>query len=380
MKVGTVGVLAEDRDKDRRVALVPDGVRRLARSGLAVLVETGAGAQARYRDSAYEAAGAAVAGREEVLEKSDVLLSVGRPPQADLDRLRAGQALVGMLDPQSDPEGFERLSARGVIAVSMERLPRTLSRAQTMDVLTSQAGVAGYRAALVAAETYDRYLPMLITAAGTSRPARVLVLGAGVAGLSAIATARRLGAVVTGYDVRPEAKGEVESLGGRWLELSSIASGAGEGGYARALTEEEQKAQQAELESLLTGFDIVITTAAVPGRRPPLLISADGVGNMANGSVIVDLAAGPLGGNVEGTVDGSSIETPNGTTIVGLGDAASQVPGAASDALSANYLAVITTLAKDGELTIDPADPVHAAIVVAAPKNTGETDARLTSL
>jgi NAD(P) transhydrogenase subunit alpha len=380
MKVGTVGVLAEDRDRDRRVALVPDGARRLARSELAVLVESGAGVPARYRDSAYEAAGTAVAGREEVLEKSDVLLSVGRPPQADLDRLRPGQVLVGMLDPQSDPEKFEQLSSRGVIAVSMERLPRTLSRAQTMDVLTSQAGVAGYRAALVAAETYDRYLPMLITAAGTSRPARVLVLGAGVAGLSAIATARRLGAVVTGYDVRPEAKGEVESLGGRWLELTSIASGAGEGGYARALTEDEQKAQQAELESLLTGFDIVITTAAVPGRRPPLLISAAGVGGMANGSVIVDLAASPLGGNVEGSVDGSSIETGNGTTIVGLGNAASQVPGAASDALSANYLAVLTTLVKDGELTIDPADPVHAAIVVAAPKTTGETDARLTSL
>jgi NAD(P) transhydrogenase subunit alpha len=380
MKVGTVGVLAGDRDADRRVALVPDGARRLVRSGLAVLVERGAGEQARYRDSAYEAAGAAIGSHDEVLDKGDVLLSVSRPAPADLDRLRSGQVLVGMLDPQSDPEVFDQLSARGVVAVSMERLPRTLSRAQTMDVLTSQAGVAGYRAALVAAQTYARYMPMLITAAGTSRPARVLVLGAGVAGLSAIATARRLGAVVTGYDVRPEAKGEVESLGARWLELTSIGSAAGEGGYARALTEDEQNAQQAELESHLGGFDIVITTAAVPGRRPPLLISSAGVANMGDGSVIVDMAAGPLGGNVEGTVDGSSIETENGTTIVGLGDAASEVPGAASDALSSNYLAVLASLVTDGDLVIDPADPVHAAIVIAAPKNTGEPDARLTSL
>jgi NAD(P) transhydrogenase subunit alpha len=262
-----------------------------------------------------------------------------------------------------------------VVAVSLEALPRTLSRAQTMDVLTSQASVSGYRAVLLAAGAYPRYLPMLITAAGTSRPARVLVLGAGVAGLSAIGTARRLGAVVTGYDVRPETKTEVESLGGRFLELKSVAAAAGEGGYARALTAEEQQAQQAELEAQLASFDIVITTAAVPGRRPPLLVPATGVARMAPGSVIVDLACGPLGGNVEGSVAGQTIETKGGVTVIGVPNAAADVPGASSDALSSNLSAVLGSLIKDGQLALDPDDEVHAAIVVAGLPNEGGSGA-----
>jgi NAD(P) transhydrogenase subunit alpha len=374
MRVATIGVLAGAAD-DRRVALVPDGARRLVKAGSAVLVESGAGVGAFHLDQAYEAAGAVVAARDVVLDKADVLLSVTRPPAGDLERLRAGQALIGMLDPESDPAAIAALGRRGVTAVSLERLPRTLSRAQALDVLTSQASVAGYRAALVAASTYSRYLPMLITAAGTSRPARVLVLGAGVAGLSAIGTVRRLGAVVTGYDVRPETRVEVESLGARFLELTSVGPAAGEGGYARALTEDEQKAQQAELQARLESFDIVITTAAVPGRRPPLLVPAAALEGMAPGSVVVDLACGPLGGNVEGSVAGATLTTPGGVTVIGIANGAAEVPGAASDALSSNFSAVLATLVRDGELAIDPQDEVHAAIVVAQPPGDGGTDA-----
>jgi NAD(P) transhydrogenase subunit alpha len=380
MTVGTIGVLAGLLDDDRRVALVPDGARRLCRSGLTVMVESGAGRGAHHSDASYESAGAVVATRDAVLEKGDVLLSVTRPPHADLERLRAGQVLVGMLDPQSDPDLFAGLDSRGVIAVSLERLPRMLSRAQSMDVLTSQASVSGYRAALVAASAYGRYLPMLITAAGTSRPARVLVLGAGVAGLSAIGTFRRLGGVVTGYDIRPESKVEVESLGARFLELSAVGPAAGEGGYARALTEEEQTAQQSELEAQLASFDIVITTAAVPGRQPPLLVPARGVSAMAAGSVIVDLASGPLGGNVEGSVAGASVETQGGVTIIGIANAAADIPGAASDALSSNFSAVLATLVKDGQLEIDPDDEVHAAIVVTGLDRKGGGDAGVASV
>ena len=361
------------------MALVPEGARRLARAGLAVLVESGAGAGAHYADEAYRVAGATVVTRVEVLDKGDVLLCVSRPPDADLRRLRAGQVVVGMLAPQSDPAAFDDLSARGVGTLSLESLPRTLSRAQAMDVLSSQASVAGYRAALVAATAYGRYFPLLITAAGTSRPARVLVLGAGVAGLSAIGTARRLGALVTAYDVRPETRAEVQSLGARFLDLSSVGAGSGEGGYARALTAEEQHAQQEELESHLGSFDVLITTAAVPGRRPPQLISAAGLERMAAGSVVVDAAAGPLGGNVEGSVPGSTIETAAGVTIIGIADGAADVPGAASDALSSNYSAVLATIVRDGQLVIDPDDEVHAAIVVTTPHSSGEPDERVSS-
>jgi NAD(P) transhydrogenase subunit alpha len=379
MRVESVGVLADRSEGERRVALVPDGARRMAKDGLTVLVEAGAGERAHHPDDAYGEAGAIVAPRTVVLEKSDVLLAVSRPPTAEIERLRAGQALIGMLDPVSDPELFRRLGSRGVVAISLERLPRTLSRAQAIDVLSSQASVGGYRAALVAAEAYDRYFPMLITAAGTSRPARVLVLGAGVAGLAAIGTARRLGAVVTGYDVRPETRGEVESLGARFLELAPVDAAAGNG-YARALGEDEQRAQRAELESHLGSFDVVITTAAVPGQRPPRLISAAGLAGMGRGSVVVDAASGPDGGNVEGTVAGVRCETPGGVTLIGLAHPAADVPGAASAALSSNYSSVLSLLLRDGELRIDPGDEVHTAIVVAAPRPEGQADEPATSI
>ncbi|HWE57231.1 MAG TPA: NAD(P) transhydrogenase subunit alpha [Acidimicrobiales bacterium] len=377
MKVSTVGVIAERPGGDRRVALVPDGVRRLLKTGLVVVVETGAGDAAFYPDASYQEAGAETVAHHDVLDRADIVLAVSRPPAADLSRLRAGQVLIGLLAPDADPAVFEGLGAQGVFAVSMERLPRTLSRGQVLDVLTSQASVAGYRAAIVAAAAYPRYFPMLITAAGTSRPARVLVLGAGVAGLSAIGTARRLGAVVTGYDVRPEAQGEVESLGARFLVLSAVGPAGGSGGYARALTADEQSAQQAELESRLGDFDIVITTAAVPGRRPPLLISSAGLAHMRPGSVVVDTAAGPLGGNVEGSAPGETRQAAPGVTVIGLDNASAGVPTAASDALSSNLCAVIGILLRDGELAIDPQDEVHAAIVVASPRPIGDPDARI---
>jgi H+-translocating NAD(P) transhydrogenase subunit alpha len=224
--------------------------------------------------------------------------------------------------------------------------------------------VAGYKAVLVAADNFGRFFPMLITAAGTSRPATVLVLGAGVAGLQAMGTARRLGAVVTGYDIRPETRDQIESVGARFLKLESVASAAGEGGYARALTGEEQSAQQAELAAQIAHFDVVIATAQVPGRRPPLLVSAEAVKGMQAGAVLVDLAASSLGGNVEGSVPDQTVVTENGTRIIGAGNLPAQVPTAASTAYSHNIAALLAELVHDGALTIDPADEIQAGVVV----------------
>ena len=264
----TVGVLKETTPGEQRVAVVPESVPALARAGVRVLVEPGAGASAWFPDGAYERAGAKVASRDEVIGGAGVLVGVGAPAPELIARLRSGQALIGMLRPLAEPELAGQLARAGVTAISLDGLPRTVSRAQSMDALTSQANVAGYKAVLVAADHFGRFFPMLITAAGTSRPANVLVLGAGVAGLQAMGTARRLGAVVTGYDIRPETREQIESVGARFLRLASVAPAEGEGGYARALTAEEQAAQQAELAAQIARFDIVITTAQVPGRRP----------------------------------------------------------------------------------------------------------------
>ncbi len=363
-KIVSVGVIAETGPGERRVALVPDGARRLVKAGLSVIVEAGAGTRAWHPDGSYRDAGATISTRQDVLAGADVLLAVSRPPVEDLRRLRSGTVVLGLLDPASEPELVTELAGLGLSALSLERLPRTLSRAQAMDVLTSQASVAGYKAVLVAATAFGRYFPLLITAAGTSRPARVLVLGAGVAGLSAVGTARRLGAVVTGYDVRPETRGEIESLGAKVLELKSVGPAGGTGGYARALTADEQRAQQAELESLISSFDVVITTAAVPGRRPPQLVSAGAVKAMKPGTVVVDMASGPMGGNVEGSVPGSSLVTANGVTVIGASDLAASVPTAASDAYSQNMSAILGLLVKNGQLGVDLEDEVIAALAV----------------
>lgn len=361
---GCVGVLVESAPGEQRVALVPETARRLVRDGRRVVVESGAGRRAWYTDGAYRDAGVEVATRREVFERASIILAVSRPPADDLRLLSEGQIIVGLLDPASDPEVFSQLASRGVTAASLERLPRTLSRAQAMDVLTSQASVAGYKAVLVAATEFGRYFPLLITAAGTSRPARVLVLGAGVAGLSAIGTARRLGAVVTGYDVRPETRAEIESLGAKFLDLAAVGPAGGSGGYARALTADEQRAQQQELESRLPSFDVVITTAAVPGRRPPVLVSAAALTGLRAGTVVVDMASGPLGGNVEGSVPGTTVVTDGGVTVIGAADLASSVPTAASDAFSQNMAALLGLLFRDGRPSIDLDDEVTAAVVV----------------
>jgi len=234
-----------------------------------------------------------------------------------------------------------------------------------MDALTSQANIGGYKAVLVAAAAFGRYFPLLITAAGTAPPAKVLILGTGVAGLQAIGTARRLGAVVSAYDVRPQTRTEVESLGASFIELTSVGPAAGEGGYARALTEEEQQAQQAELIGHIARHDIVVTTAQVPGRKPPLLLTADAVKAMGAGSVVVDMAAGPLGGNVAGSAPEETVVTENGVTVIGAGNLPATVPTAASAAYSRNVSALLAHMVSDGSLAIDPSDEIQAGVVIA---------------
>jgi H+-translocating NAD(P) transhydrogenase subunit alpha len=360
----TVCAVRETAPGEQRVALVPESVPVLARAQIRVLVESGAGAAACFPDSSYEAAGAEVVSLDEAINRADILVSVGMPSQDLTGRLRPGQTVIGMLRPLVQPDLARQLAAAGVTAISLDGLPRTVSRAQYMDALTSQANVAGYKAVLVAADNFGRFFPMLITAAGTSRPASVLVLGAGVAGLQAMGTARRLGAMVTGYDVRPETRDQVESVGARFLELDSVASAAGEGGYARALTADEQFAQQAELAAKIGRFDVVITTAQVPGRRPPLLVTAEAVKGMQPGAVLVDLAASSLGGNIEGSVPDQAVMAENGVRIIGAGNLPAQVPAAASTAYSHNIVALLAELIRDGTLTIDPADEIQAGVVV----------------
>jgi NAD(P) transhydrogenase subunit alpha len=269
-----------------------------------------------------------------------------------------------MLAPLVDPQLAAAMAAQGVTAISLDRMPRTLTRTQPMDALSSQANVAGYKAALVAANAFGRFFPLLITAAGTARPAKVLVLGTGVAGLQAIGTARRLGAVVSGYDVRPTSKTEVESLGATFIQLTSGLSAAGEGGYARELTADERQAQQDELTGHIARHDVVITTAQVPGRRPPLLVTEDAIKAMAAGSVIVDMGASALGGNATGSVAGETIVTENGVTIIGADNLPSTMPTAASNAYSRNISALLGYMTKDGELAIDLSDEIQAGVVI----------------
>jgi proton-translocating NAD(P)+ transhydrogenase subunit alpha len=357
-----VAVVKESAPGERRVALVPETVARLRQAGIEVLVESGAGDGAWFPDSLYEDAGARIVSRADLYAVADVILTVTRPEPS---RLRRGQAVIGLLSPLIYPQEAAALADRGVTAISLDGLPRTLSRAQGMDALSSQANVAGYKAAIVAAEAYGRFFPLLITAAGTARPARLLVLGTGVAGLQAIGTARRLGAQVTGYDVRPASRGEVESLGAMFLELTSVTNAAGEGGYARELTEQERQAQQAELEDHIARHDVVITTAQVPGRKPPLLVTDDAVKKMASGSVIVDMGASALGGNVAGSKPGEVTVTGNGVTIIGAQNLPSTVPTAASNAYSRNISALLLHMVSGGSLVIDTSDEIQAGVVVA---------------
>jgi len=359
-----IGVAKERAPNERRVALVPESVAKLTATGAEVLVERGAGDAAAFPDDAYTAAGAKVVAQDELFKEADVVLTVQRPAPNEMARLRKGQALVGLLQPLLDAAAMKKLADAGVTAISLDALPRTLSRAQTMDALSSQANVGGYRAVLVAAEAYGRYFPLLTTAAGTARPANVLVLGIGVAGLQAIATARRLGALVKAYDVRSETKEQAESLGAQFLVLKSVADASGSGGYARELTSEEREAQQKELNEYIGGMDVVITTAQVPGRRPPVLVTADAVKAMKPGSVIVDMAASALGGNVELSKPDERVLTANGVTILAPTNLPATMPAGASQFYARNITAFMLHYIKDGQMSYDMADEITSATVI----------------
>ncbi len=359
-----VGVARETAPGERRVALVPETLAKLTKAGLEVIVEAGAGDGSHLPDEAYAAAGATIVTSDELYRQADVVLRVQKPTATEVERLHEGQTVVGLLQPLIDPKLAATLAAKGVTSISLDALPRTLSRAQTMDALSSQANVGGYKAVLIAANAFGRYFPMLTTAAGTAKPANVLVLGIGVAGLQAIATARRLGAVVSAYDVRSETKEQAESLGARFLVLKSIADASGTGGYARALTPEEQKAQQDELNAYIGKQDIVITTAQVPGRRPPLLVTAAAVAGMQPGAVIVDMAASELGGNCELSKVGQTIETENGVTIIAPENLPATMPAGSSLFYSRNISSLLLGFVKDGTLVLDPADEIAAATVI----------------
>jgi NAD(P) transhydrogenase subunit alpha len=341
---------------ERRVALVPETVGKLTSGGFEVIVERGAGEAASFPDAAFEEAGARLGDWAE----ADAVVKVQKPSGDELARLRAGQVLIGFLQPLTDREGIERLASQGVIAFAMELIPR-ITRAQPMDALSSQATVSGYKATLLAAEALPKFFPMLMTAAGTVAPAKVLVLGAGVAGLQAVATARRLGAVVTGFDVRPVVREQIESLGANWLDLGVVGEETA-GGYAQELTEEQQRRQQEELEARLPEFDVVITTALIPGRPAPRLIPASAVAAMRPGSVVVDLAA-EAGGNCELTEPGEEV-VREGVTIVGLTNLPSSMPFHASQLYSRNVSALLHHLAPEGELALDWDDEITAGACV----------------
>ncbi len=355
-----VGVPTEIADGERRVALVPEVVRKLTGRGLEVRVQTGAGVQAIIPDSLYEAAGAKLTDVKSVWA-ADVVVKVAPPAESEIAMLGSGSLLIAFLAPLTNPNTTRRLAEARATAFAMESIPR-ISRAQAMDALSSQSNVSGYRAALLGAEKMGRFYPMLMTAAGTIPPAKVLVLGVGVAGLQALATARRLGAQTTGYDVRPEVAEQVRSLGAKWLDLGIDASG--EGGYARELTDEEKTAQQKALVDAIKAFDVVITTALVPGRPAPRLVTAESVKGMKAGSVIVDLA-GEAGGNCELTKPGETIVIHD-VTITSPLNLPAEMPEHASQLYARNVSALLELfLGEDGELALDWDDAIvsGAAIV-----------------
>ena len=357
-----VAVPKEIKSGEKRVALVPDVISKFTKLGFEVVIESGAGIHAQATDKDYEAAGAKIAA--EVIKDADVVLSVQPLTSQQVSGLKKGTVTISFLSPTTSIENIDALAKAGATAFSMELVPR-ISRAQSMDALTSQALCAGYKAALIGAELSPRFFPLLMTAAGTVTPAQVLVLGAGVAGLQAIATARRLGAVVSAYDVRPSSADEVKSMGATFIELE-LESLAGAGGYAREMSEDCAKRQQELLTPYIAKSNVVITTAAVPGRTAPRLMTKEMVAAMAPGSVIVDLAA-ETGGNVEGSIAGETINTANGVIIWGGKDVPSSLPFHASSLYSRNLLNLLTLItkpAKDEEkvsLNIDFEDEIVAA-------------------
>jgi NAD(P) transhydrogenase subunit alpha len=353
-----IGVPKEVREGEQRVALVPDIVNRLAKQDIQVSLETGAGALAGYTDDYYENAEIA-ASSADILGKSDICLTVNPATNEQIEQLKEGSILIGYLNPHSDLERFNKLKAKKISAFSMELIPR-ISRAQAMDALSSQASIAGYKAVLLASNLLGKFFPMLTTAAGTIRPSKVLVIGAGVAGLQAIATARRLGAIVEGYDVRAAVKEQVESLGAKFVDIEIKAEG--DGGYARELTDEERQQQQAILAKHVAAADVVVSTAAIPGRPSPLIINTQMVEGMRGGSVIVDLAA-EGGGNCELTkIDETVLH--NGVKIYGPANVPSMLGNHASELYAKNLLNFLELLIQDGAINIDLEDEILSASLI----------------
>ena len=355
----TISVVREIVPGERRVALTPDVAKKLKAKGVGLLIERGAGDMASFPDAAYRDTEVATDARS-ALQRADVLLTVQPPALDEIAALREGAITIGYLSPHLAPERIKALRDRKITSFAMELLPRT-TRAQAMDVLSSQAGVAGYKAVLIAAEASPKFFPMLTTAAGTIRPSKVLIVGAGVAGLQAIATARRLGGQVEGFDVRPETKEQIQSLGAKYVELG--VSAAGTGGYARELTAEERAQQQAALAEHIKGVDVIVTTAAVPGRKAPRIITAAMVAGMKPGSVIVDIAA-ETGGNCELTEAGKTIVSANGVTIIGPVNLAATTPIHASEMYAKNLYNFLELSIKDGNLALDWSDELIAKTCV----------------
>jgi NAD(P) transhydrogenase subunit alpha len=350
-----IGVPRESAEGERRVALVPKVVEQLCAGGLGVIVESGAGTGALIGDEQYQRAGATIGDAW----RADLVVKVNPPNSDEIEQLKPGSVLIGFLAPRTQPDLAERLRLADVTAFAMEAIPR-ISQAQVMDALSSQANVAGYKSVVLAASLSTRFFPMLTTAAGTVKPATLLVLGVGVAGLQALATAKRLGAKTTGYDVRPEVADQVRSVGAQWLDLGIDA--AGEGGYARELSEAERGQQQKALEEAIIRFDVVITTALVPGRPAPRLVTATAVDGMKSGSVVVDLA-GETGGNCALTEPGQTV-VRHGVTIASPLNLPATMPEHASELYAKNISALLELLIKDGAVVVDFDDEVLAASCV----------------
>jgi NAD(P) transhydrogenase subunit alpha len=358
-----IAVPHERAPGERRVALTPDIVGKLIKSGNAVAVEQSAGASAGFPDAAYTAAGATIAPSYAALvADADIVVRVTKPADAELDAMRKGAMVIGFLAPLGDPRSVERYATRGLTALSMDAIPRT-TKAQAMDALSSQANIGGYKAALIAAGALPKFFPMLTTAAGTIKPAKALIIGAGVAGLQAIATCRRLGAQVTAYDTRPVVEEQVQSLGAKFLKIDVGESGEGQGGYAKELSPEALEKQRLGMINAIGASDVVITTAAVPGRKAPVLISAEAVAAMAPGSVIVDLAA-ETGGNCELTKAGETVTSPNGVQILGVTNLPSTVPLDASQLYAKNVQTLLDYIIKDGALALDMTDEIVAGTTI----------------
>ena len=356
-----IAVIKENSPGEQRVALIPDLVSRLVKQGLEIWIEAGAGAKSFWSDEAYTEAGAQIVNTTEDLWHADVVVKVGVPTQAEVSKMQSGATLISFLNPLGNPALVSLLAEKGVTTFAMELIPRS-SRAQSLDALSSQASIAGYKAVLLAAAALPKYFPMLTTAAGTIAPAKVFIIGAGVAGLQAIATARRLGAIVEAFDVRPAVKEEVQSLGAKFIEVPLDEDTVGDNGYAKEISQSAQAKTQETIAQHVKTADVVITTAQVPGKTAPLLITAEMISQMRPGAVVVDLAA-EQGGNCAYTEPGKSIDRHQ-VTIIGTLNLPASVPVHASQLYAKNITNLLQYLIKDGEMKLDFADDIVSSTCI----------------